>query len=110
MAHYVIVCEVIGGIIGRHKHIEVIRETLEDAISEIEITKYDDPLVMKTIAKEIFYGEYISGTRRFMYTFETKGELQISYVVHEVEENDITRNAVEHGIYNRDYELLEELS
>ena len=109
MSHYVIVCVVFDGFGNKHRHIEVIRETLEEAIFEIENIKYDDPLVLNTIAKEIFYGEFVDGTRRFMYTFKTKGGLQVSYIVHEVEENDITRDAVENGHYDRAYKLLEEL-
>ena len=111
MSHYVIECQIFDNTGRRpfHRHIEVIRETLDEAIGEIECSKFGDPLVLQTIEEEIFYGEFICGTRRFMYTFETKGGLQVSYIVHEIEENDITRDAIENGRYNRDQELLEEL-
>lgn len=111
MKHYVIVCEVVDkmGLRPFHSHVELIRETLDDAIDEIEMSKYGDPLILKTLEKEIFYGEFNSGTRRFMFTFETEGKLQVSYIVHEIEENEITRDAIERGMYDRSRELLEEL-
>ena len=111
MKHHVIVCDVVDkmGYRDFHRHVEVIRETLDDAIAEIEMSKYGDPLIEKTMKKEIFYGKCNSGTRRFMFTFETEGGLQVSYIVHEMEENDITREAIERGMYDRSRELLEEL-
>lgn len=110
MKHYVIECQIFGiGSMPFHRHIEVIRETLDDAIAEIEISKFGDPLISNTLEKDIFYGPLNGPTRKFMYTFETKGGLQVSYIVHEIEENDITRDAIENGRYNRDRELLEEL-
>jgi hypothetical protein len=109
MKHYVIECQVFDKYLNPHRHIEVIRESLDDAIAEVEDSKYGDPYIEKHMDEEIFYGEFVSGTRRFMFTFKTKGGLQVSYIVHEIEENDITRNAIERGIYDRDHELLEEL-
>lgn len=111
MKHYVIEYQVIDHLRLRevYRHIEVIRETLEDAIAEIEISKFGDPLIQKFLSKEIFYGPLDGPKRRFMYTFETKDGAQASYIVHEIEENDITRDAIMNGRYNRSQELLKEL-
>ena len=109
MKHYIVECQVFDEYLRFHRHLEVIRESLDDAISEIEMSKYGDPYVEKFLDEEIFYGEFISGTRRFMFTFKTKGGKQISYIVHEIEETSETRNAIESGDYTEAHKLLEEL-
>lgn len=88
---------------GRHEHIEVVRDNLEEAIDEIEFAKETDTNFIDT-SKIVFDGPVEEFNRKYLFTWEKtdkKGvEHQCSYIVREIELSPDVQEAIDRYDYN----------
>lgn len=86
-----------------HNHAEVIRDTLEEAIDEIDISKSVDTNFID-MDRVVFDGPFISGNIRYMFTWikerKNMGDWQCSYIVRELKETPKVKEAMKSGRLN----------